>query len=793
MSQFFDADRLAMAIPAEIREKQLWLTWKRGPTKPSGRFDKVPYYASGIKRNGTQGSEQDRAQLVTFDQALKAVQRFVADGIGLAILPGCGIAAGDFDECVSGDRNIPDHIRRMIEGTYAEISVSGTGVRTLWSGNCSSWKDPDRHIEVFGDTGFITLSGNLIQLEGLAPLPGWARHRPERTSETLKDGDDHFVSPKTIRDLRSALFSMRADDYAQWVRMGLALRELGDQGRELWLTWSATSEKFDPIEASKKWDTFRPDATGYAAVFADAQRHGWTNPSSSRGSAESSSDHSVYGSNDWPEPMSLDVPNLPPWPRDVLPDAFGEFADRLTQSTETPPELAAMLVFACLGIAAQGKYRVRVKADYSEPTNIWTATFLPPGSRKSRVLDECMVPIKTWERKKAEEMAGAIREAEIQCTAIEERIKALHKCATKLKGSELKECLAEIAALEAEKPPVPKVPQLWGDDVTPENLGTIMANNAEHMGIMSAEGGIFDTIGGRYSKGVPNLDIFLQSHAGDSVRVNRGSRPPVFMERPVLTMGLAPQPDVLRSLAATPSFRGRGLLGRFLYAVPLHNLGTRTLDTLPMPGDVLSNYSGALLAILDHPWATDARERPCAHMLALEPRAFECWAEMWYATEFAMRDGGELEHVRDWAGKFPGTIARLAGLVHVALHAMRSPAEFPVSEATMADVLRLADPLKAHALAAFEVLNAKPEVDDARKVLGWIRQTEQSVFSFRDCHRAHQSRFPVADDLVPAIRVLEERGWVREVIRDGPHGRGRKPSKLFEVNPRLKMGQPAKP
>jgi hypothetical protein len=93
-----------------------------------------------------------------------------------------------------------------------------------------------------------------------------------------------IVSDQTIEDLRSALKSIDAGDRPLWVRLGHALKTLGEVGRDLWLEWSATSkEKFDEIEALKTWETFRPTSTGYQAVFAEAQRSGWINPASNSG------------------------------------------------------------------------------------------------------------------------------------------------------------------------------------------------------------------------------------------------------------------------------------------------------------------------------------------------------------------------------------------------------------------------------------------------------------------------------------------------------------------------------
>ncbi len=90
-----------------------------------------------------------------------------------------------------------------------------------------------------------------------------------------------IVEEQTIADLRSALLSMTADDRDRWQRLGHGLKTLGDAGRELWLEWSATSEKHDPCADAATWDGFKPNRTSWRAVFAAAQLEGWVNPMSS--------------------------------------------------------------------------------------------------------------------------------------------------------------------------------------------------------------------------------------------------------------------------------------------------------------------------------------------------------------------------------------------------------------------------------------------------------------------------------------------------------------------------------
>ena len=93
------------------------------------------------------------------------------------------------------------------------------------------------------------------------------------------------VDVGTVRDLRSALSHLRADDRALWVKGGLALKPMGDVGRGLWMSWSQTSGKFDPAVAATTWDGFAPTTIDYRFIFAEATRQGWVNPGQSIPSA----------------------------------------------------------------------------------------------------------------------------------------------------------------------------------------------------------------------------------------------------------------------------------------------------------------------------------------------------------------------------------------------------------------------------------------------------------------------------------------------------------------------------
>lgn len=480
----------------------------------------------------------------------------------------------------------------------------------------------------------------------------------------------------------------------------------------------------------------------------------------------------------WQAPIGLESAKLPPWPDDVFPGSIQDFVTGLSKSTETPPELSAMMVLAAISAAAQGKYRVRVKQDYFEPVNVWTCAALPPGSRKTAVQAAATAPLTQWEKLQREKLEPVIKKAQADDATIREQIGFLRKQASKAKGAEFEQLKKEIADIEARLPEIPTAPQVWAQDVTPENLGTIMADNNERMAILSDEAGIFDILGGRYSGGIPNLDLFLQGHAGSAVRVNRGSRPPVFMQTPALTFGLSPQPEVLRGLTEKPSFRGRGLLGRFLYVLPPSNLGYRTLNASPIFPDYAARYDGILTSILNQEMANDSEGKSCPHILKITNDALQAWQSFAHTVEAGMREDGTFAHLTDWAGKLPGAVIRIAALLHIARHALVRPWEKEIGVEDMSAALRIADVLSAHTLAVFDLMGADPALDGARVVLRWIKREGKSEFTFRDCHYAHKARYKRTAELEPAIEVLTERHFIRPRVVKVSH----RPSRVFEVN-----------
>src|SRR3954465_13344295 len=76
---------------------------------------------------------------------------------------------------------------------------------------------------------------------------------------------------------------------------------------------------------------------------------------------------------------------------------------------------------------------------------------------------------------------------------------------------------AHSAYAHAQSIKVPPEPRLLADDATPEAIVSLLANHGGRIAVVSAEGGLLDTLaGGRYSK-TPNIEPLLKGHAGDRI------------------------------------------------------------------------------------------------------------------------------------------------------------------------------------------------------------------------------------------------------------------------------------
>jgi hypothetical protein len=286
---------LDIHVPSPLRDLPIFLCWRlepqyEGDPKPL----KTPYYPNGGKRYGTQGSPEDRSKLTTYAVAKVQAAKRGMSGIGIALLEGNGIVAVDVDNCVH-DGKVPAEILDAVGMTYAEYSPSGRGVRALLRGNVGNHKAlttlTDYGFEVFSTTGYVTLTGNMLdhvdlvgvedtlarvspKLVELCERRFGARKMEGGSQDAVLDFFGGTLPPMglTVERMEELLGKLDPDmGREEWIRVGMALHhetQGDDTGFELWDEWSAGGSTYPSTEALRgQWDSFtRREGSGRAPV-----------------------------------------------------------------------------------------------------------------------------------------------------------------------------------------------------------------------------------------------------------------------------------------------------------------------------------------------------------------------------------------------------------------------------------------------------------------------------------------------------------------------------------------------
>jgi len=482
-------------------------------------------------------------------------------------------------------------------------------------------------------------------------------------------------------------------------------------------------------------------------------------------------------------PVHFDEATPPAIKPEIVPGILRTFPQALAEAIQVPFELALFNALGTMAVAAQRKLCVAVKPGYTEPLNIYALCPLLPGERKSATVEACKKPLVEWQAAKRDEIQDDIRDAESERKTLEKAIEAKRTKAAQAASSETrKEIIEEIKAMERELPEVPVAPRLLADDFTPEALAVLLERHEEKIGLLEAEGGIFDTLAGKYSNGIPNFDIILKGWSGESCQVDRKGRDSIFLESPLITMVISPQPEIIQGLAARPGFRGRGLIGRFLFVMPQSRLGGRLIETKPVPIELVEQWRQSVHRLLALPWATNENGTKTAYRIGLAPAAYSLWGQFAGMVETELRPGGQFEFMTDWAGKFPGQAIRLAGLFHAAT--VTDPHKLAIAPDTMRSALSVAAILAEHAKAAFGLMGTDPAQDCARSILRWIMRDRVTGFTAREALEKVKGRFPTMEKVNAGLSILEDRAFIFEASGENRKGPGRKPSASYIVNPK---------
>ena len=481
----------------------------------------------------------------------------------------------------------------------------------------------------------------------------------------------------------------------------------------------------------------------------------------------------------WPEPIPIGSTTAPaPFPLDAFPAWIADQCAQAATEMQLTPDLAAMLAITTLSTVTAGRVEIVIRGPWTEGTNTYTVTSLPPSAGKSPTLKMMCGVLDRWEETLIEASGKQIADREV-ARKVREHDRDKH-----IKQGEESAALA-ISDELLELPELHE-PQLLADDVTPEKLAELMGEQGGRIGLISAEGGgLFGMMTGRYSDKA-NLEIYLGAWSRDKIARNRMTGKRVLVHRPHLTIGLCVQPQVLQSLADTPELAGRGLTARFMYSLPAETVGSRDLMRASTYSEsVAAAYERRILGIAAE---LDARV-PITTIdpvrLTLAPDALHAFLS-WQQDREAMRAPGRpLQHMAEWVSKCDSTVIRIAAMLHIA--DLKDDDTFVDAE-TVGKAITMGDYFTQHASAAFDLMGVDEVAAGARILLEWLATVHGSdTVTVSELHRGHRRRWPRVADIVEAVEMLVERGWLRPLYESNLPLRmllsQSKPSPSFTVSP----------
>lgn len=668
-------------IPQEMKILPRWLVWKLedwGGKKPT----KTPYSVhSGYAK------VNDPATWGTFEQAVTACQGGY-NGIGFVFTdtPYVGV---DIDGCIDPSGTVTPEAADIVQrlATYTERSQSGSGFHIILNGKLPDGRRRNGSYEMYGSNSprYFAMTGDL-----------YGDHREIRADQSVIDQMHRQYIAVQETSWNTPIGEVLPDDTviakAHEARNGALFAQLwngdttgygGDDSRadqalcNLLAFWTGrNADQTDRLFRMSglyrpKWnerhgkDTYGNLTIGKA--IADCRevyssRHGQT--AAQQDLRESTEE--------WEQPIPFESIDTPNFPTESLPAPVASFVEALAESTQTPDEMAAVLSLGVLAVAFQSRFEVEITSDWREPLCLYPVAIAPPGERKSGVISALTTPIYEYEAMRRDLEAVDIAKNKQERRMLERALESAEKAATKppaAKKAGAKEgfTIQWDTAVGGESPAKQKALEiaeqlvtfedkhpyrLLVDDTTPEKLADIMDMRNGCIAIASAEGGIFDSLAGRYDRGA-NFDVYLKGHAGDPIVIDRIGRQSNYIRHPRLTMILTIQPEVLTELMNNTTFRGRGLCGRFLYAVCKSKVGRRNIDAEPIAPEVKSGYRQFVHRILS---GQDTG------VIRLSPEARKLYVE--YAAYIERKLGDEWEWMRDWGGKIVGAMLRIAGLIH---------------------------------------------------------------------------------------------------------------------------------
>ena len=393
-------------------------------------------------------------------------------------------------------------------------------------------------------------------------------------------------------------------------------------------------------------------------------------------------------------------PDPQPFPLEALPPVMADFADDVGRALCVDPAMAALPMLSIAGAAIGNTARARMSADFHAPPNVWTATVVDSGDRKSPVLRAVMQPIHARQQESAEAYQQGVAEYASEL----ERWKNLPP--------------KERRATDRPVEPGP-CPHLYLSDTTTEAIALRLAQQRRGLAVVHDELAAFFSGMNQYrAKGGNDRETYLAFYDAGAAKVDRKSATPptIFIPRAFVTVtGMIQRGALARALG--PAEFDSGLAARFQLAAPKSRQATWNPNGVS--DRAREGWAGLLGRILDTPLP----ENPA--LIPPSDAAMRHWGhahDLLEQQRYAERD----DRMRAARAKLIGVIPRLSLIFQIVSAASeeRSASVRCIDEVSMTRAVVLAEWFTTEAGRVYGILAEQAGDED---ILARIERNGGSV------------------------------------------------------------------
>ncbi len=478
------------------------------------------------------------------------------------------------------------------------------------------------------------------------------------------------------------------------------------------------------------------------------------------------------------------------YPMTALPGIIGGAVREVVDIVKCPPALAASSALSVLSVACQGLANVQPHRKLKpSPLSLYLLSIGESGERKTTADRFFSDVLDTWASNKQAEIEPDYIRSRAQLSAWENEVAgikdAIKQAARKQENT--RELTEKLVIAEQCKPKGIHTPKMVFADATPQAIAHDLVNKWPSAGILSGEAGIvFGGHGMKADNIMSNLAFLNTAWEGGYIPVTRKGEGGSFDVRDVrLSMGLAVQPDVIRSFYDTNGeiARGSGFAARFLLAWPESTQGSRQLTmeelTSEPSKDNLNQFYHKLHEVLEQQY-TNGKGGKLENLptLQLSQGGLEVWRDYFNDVESSLLAGGQMERHKDIASKSADNAARIAGLFHLF---NGGDIYDTISADMMGKAAHLAGWHLRESKRFFDEIAVPLDLSNALKLDEWLVQycnnSHSNSINRREIQRLAPNRLRNGADLDKALDELADANRIR-VISEGRKA-------FIEINPAL--------